>query len=80
MNKKQAITALENGSVMIYYSPPITTIMGLSARAWINDEMVSIAIARELMRTILKMDEHVAGISCWSIAIVAHGTSRNGIK
>jgi hypothetical protein len=76
MNKKQAITALENGSIMMYYSP----VMGLSARAWINDEMVSIAIARELMRTILKMDKKGVVISCWSIAIVAHGTSRNGVK
>jgi hypothetical protein len=74
MNKKQAITALENGSIMIYYSPPI---IGLSECAWINDEMVSISIARELMRTILKMDKKVVGISYWSIASVA---CRNGVK
>jgi hypothetical protein len=73
MNKKQAITALENGSIMTYYSP----IMGLSACAYINDEMVSITIARELMRTILKMDKKVIGISYWSIAIVA---CRNGVE
>jgi hypothetical protein len=73
MNKKQAITALEDGAILAYYSP----IMGLSACACINDEMISITIARELMRTILKMDRKVVGISYWSIAIVA---CRNGVK
>jgi hypothetical protein len=67
MNKKQAITALKNGSIMMYYSP----IMGLSACAYINNEVIRIDTARELKRTILKMDKKNGCVSYWSIASVA---------
>jgi hypothetical protein len=73
MNKKQAIKALEDGAIMIYHSP----IMGLSACAYINDEVIRIDTARELKRTILKMDMKFGCISYWSIDIV---NCRNGVK
>jgi hypothetical protein len=63
MNKKEAISALENGAIMTYMSPR----NGMSANAFINQQKIRIDTARKLMSTILKMNKKSSSISYWSL-------------
>ena len=62
MKKQDAIKAINDGAKMIYSS----SIMGMSAAAWINSQPLRMDTARQLMRSMLVMEKKSGSESVWS--------------